>query len=201
MKGYVRSLGYAAAAALLFGAAGASAQRGDGRPGPDWDRDIEVRCESSGQRHNLCQVDIGAAGKVALVRQTSGTRCVEGRNWGSNRAGVWVNAGCSGVFRVERRWGGDRHDDNDGRRDDRRGDRDDWRPGADFDRSISVRCASQGYKYQLCQVDTGRGSDVRLTRQISKSACVEGRSWGFNRAGIWVNEGCEAIFTIERRWR
>jgi hypothetical protein len=40
-----------------------------------------------------------------------------------------------------------------------------------------------------------------VARQISNSACVEGRNWGWNRAGVWVSEGCAAEFTIDRRWR
>jgi hypothetical protein len=77
----------------------------------------------------------------------------------------------------------------------------DWRPGPGWDRDIDVRCASEGYTYNMCQVDTGRGSRVRLVQQISKTRCVEGRTWGWNRAGVWVDGGCEAIFTVERRWR
>ena len=64
-----------------------------------------------------------------------------------------------------------------------------------------MRCGSEDFGYRLCEVDTGRGSEVRLTRQISGSRCVEDRTWGWNRAGIWVDEGCEAEFVIERRWR
>ena len=78
---------------------------------------------------------------------------------------------------------------------------DDWRPGPGWDRDIDVRCASGNYQYNMCQVDTGRGSDVRIVQQISKTRCVEGRTWGWNRAGVWVDGGCEAVFTIERRWR
>ena len=39
-----------------------------------------------------------------------------------------------------------------------------WQPGPGWDRDIDVRCASSGYNYNMCQVDTGRGSDVRLVR-------------------------------------
>ena len=76
----------------------------------------------------------------------------------------------------------------------------DWRPGPGWDRDIDVRCASEGYSYNMCQVDTGRGSRVSLVRQISKTPCVEGRTWGFNRAGVWVNGGCEGVFRVQRRW-
>jgi len=64
-----------------------------------------------------------------------------------------------------------------------------------------MRCGSQNFRYNMCQVDTGRGSDVRVSRQISGTACVEGRTWGWNRAGIWVDQGCDAEFVVDRRWR
>jgi Ni/Co efflux regulator RcnB len=89
--------------------------------------------------------------------------------------------------------------DHNDQRDER--DRHGWRPGADWNQAIRLRCASQGYQYNMCQVDTGRGSAVRIERQISKTRCVKGRTWGFNRAGIWVDGGCEAIFRVDRRWR
>ena len=94
-----------------------------------------------------------------------------------------------------------RHDDRDqnGQRNDR--DRQDWRPGPDWNQAINLRCASQGYHYNMCQIDTGRGSAVRVARQISHTRCVQGRTWGYNRAGIWVDGGCDAIFRVDRRWR
>jgi hypothetical protein len=172
-------------------AVAASAQYDDWRPGPDWDRDIDVRCGSEDYHYRMCQVDTGRGSDVRLVRQISKTPCREGRNWGWNRAGIWVDEGCEGVFRVQRRWSGDHHGHGNG----------DWRPGPDWDRTIRVRCASEGYEYRMCQVDTGRGSDVRIARQISNTRCVEGQNWGWNRAGIWVSGGCEAEFRVNRRWR
>jgi len=157
------------------------------RSNSGWDRDIDVRCGSTNYKYNLCQVDPGQSGSVRLVQQVSKTRCVEGRTWGWNRGGVWVNQGCEGVFRVSRRGSGGGHAD--------------WRPGPGWDRAIRVRCGSVDYNYRMCQVDTGRGSDVRINRQISKTQCVENRNWGWNRAGIWVNQGCDAEFVVNRRWR
>ena len=182
---------------VLLAPAAAFAQHGDWRPGPDWDRDINVRCGSNDYRYRMCQVDTGRGSDVRIVQQISNTRCIEGRTWGWNRAGIWVDGGCEAVFRVGRRWGGGGpgygggpgHGGGD------------WRPGSDWDRSIQVRCGSNDYRYRMCQVDTGRGSDVRVAQQISNTRCIEGRTWGWNRAGIWVDGGCEAVFSIERRWR
>lgn len=195
-----------AAAVLACATAGASAQSApqiattlagatsaQWQPGPGWDRDIDVRCGSVNYNYRMCQVDTGRGGGVRLVSQISKTACVEGRNWGWNRAGVWVNQGCEGVFRVSRRWsGGGAYPPGQGGG---------WHPGPGWDQAIRVRCGSVDYNYRMCQVDTGRGSDVRINRQISKTRCIEGRNWGWNRAGIWVDQGCEAEFVVNRRWR
>ena len=172
-------------------AAAAPAQYGhnDWQPGPGWDRDIELRCASNDFRYNMCRVDTGRGSEVRLVRQISKTRCIEGRTWGFNRAGLWVDQGCEGVFRIARRWsGGPGHGHGD------------WQPGPGWNTSIRLRCASQDYRYNMCQVDTGRGGDVRIERQISKTRCVRGQNWGWNRAGVWVDGGCEASFIVDRRW-
>ena len=169
------------------------------QPGPGWDRDIDVHCASNGYQYNMCQVDTGRGSDVRLVSQVSKTACIEGRTWGWNRAGIWVDQGCEGVFRVQRRWSGGEggHHGGGGYP----GGGGDWRPGPDWDRAIRVRCASNGFQYNMCQVDTGRGSDVTIAKQISKTRCMEGRNWGWNRAGIWVDQGCEAEFVVQRRWR
>jgi hypothetical protein len=195
--GGMASAGAQPSAAMLQPlAAVASAQYGgDWRPGPGWDQDIDIHCASGGYNYNLCQVDTGRGGSVRIQRQISNTRCVEGRNWGWNRAGVWVDQGCEAIFRVQRRWvdAGPPPGPPPGPGP--------WRPGPDWNQSIVVRCASGNYQYNMCQVDTGRGSDVRIQRQISKTRCIEGRNWGWNRAGVWVDGGCEAEFRIDRRWR
>src|SRR5688572_425302 len=60
----------------------------------------------------------------------------------------------------------------------------------------TVRCDSNDNRLRHCDADTRGG--VRLLRQVSKSACVEGRSWGYDRSGIWVNNGCRAEFALGR---
>lgn len=47
-----------------------------------------------------------------------------------------------------------------------------------------VTCASDGGREVECEMDT-RGV-VRMSRQLSRAPCVEGRSWGLSRHGIWV---------------
>jgi hypothetical protein len=170
-------------------------QYNDWQPGNDWNRDIDVRCGSQGYNYNMCQVDTGRGSRVQLVRQVSKTRCEEGRNWGWNRAGIWVDKGCEGVFRVARRWS-DGPGPGPGP-----GPGNGWQPGSGWDRNITINCGSPQYNYAMCQVDTGRGSRVFLQRQLSDTRCVEGANWGWNRAGIWVDKGCSGVFVVERRWR
>jgi hypothetical protein len=54
-----------------------------------------------------------------------------------------------------------------------------------------------------CRVDTHDG--VYLVRQRSGSDCIFGRTWGFDREGIWVDRGCRADFEIidrhDEEWR
>lgn len=75
-----------AALALVAGSAPASAgQR-------------EVRCDSRGMGHNYCRVDTD--GRVELINRHSLFSCREGRSWGYDERGVWVDKGCSATFRV-----------------------------------------------------------------------------------------------------
>ena len=55
-------------------------------------------------------------------------------------------------------------------------------------------CQSRHNNYQYCRTDTQGG--VRLQQQLSKSACIQNLSWGYDRGGIWVKNGCRAEFVI-----
>ncbi len=61
-----------------------------------------------------------------------------------------------------------------------------------------MRCASVDYRYTLCRTDR-EPVRVRIDRRYSKRPCVEGRSWGYNRRGIWVDHGCDADFEFRQR--
>lgn len=60
----------------------------------------EIRCDSRGLGHNFCRVD--TEGRVELVDRHSLFSCREGRSWGYDGRGVWVDKGCSATFRVGR---------------------------------------------------------------------------------------------------
>src|ERR1700745_4014677 len=57
-----------------------------------------------------------------------------------------------------------------------------------------VRCESQNNRRNYCAADTRGG--VSLARQFSQAQCVQGRTWGFDARGIWVEGGCRAEFQV-----
>ncbi|HEX3895737.1 MAG TPA: DUF3011 domain-containing protein [Rudaea sp.] len=143
-----------------------------------------VTCESRNFNYQSCPVPWRDA---RLIRQTSDTQCVRGRSWGIDRRGLWVDRGCGGVFVAA---GGPPGPGPGG-----------WRPGPGWDNRFTIGCSSDNYQYRFCGVDVGGGGRVYLDRQTSGTPCVEGRSWGWNRGGVWVSGGCQGIFSVDRRWR
>lgn len=61
----------------------------------------------------------------------------------------------------------------------------------------TVSCNSDNYQYRFCSIATH--GYVRLESQRSKTRCVQGRNWDFDRRGIWVDDGCSATFVVETR--
>jgi hypothetical protein len=57
-----------------------------------------------------------------------------------------------------------------------------------------VRCEARGNHRNYCAADTRGG--VTLARQLGPAQCVQGRSWGFDARGIWVEAGCRAEFQV-----
>lgn len=130
--------------------------------------DSVVRCESRDGRPERCAADTHRS-HVRLLRQLSRSACVENRTWGVTRGGIWVGDGCRAEFLVARS---------------RRGSS---APVSDF-----IRCESSGGRSGHCPVDAPAG--VELVRQLSRSPCIQGRSWGWDDTGIWVSGGCRAEF-------
>lgn len=152
---------------------GGHASPGYGRPGHPVAGQI-VRCESQNHRRQHCRVD--TRGGVTLVRQLSNQRCVQGRNWGHDRNGVWVTNGCRAEFAIGRGagWG--------------------QRPQPPFAPGHVVRCESSNHRHRRCNIAVHHG--VALSRQLSSASCVRGRTWGWDRNGIWVDRGCRAEFAV-----
>jgi hypothetical protein len=76
---------------------------------------------------------------------------------------------------------------NDGRNNDR--------GGYGGNRTQSIYCASDDGRRHTCPINTNGGT-VRLVTQKSGSNCVQGRTWGVNNTGVWVDRGCRADFEV-----
>ena len=141
-----------------------------------------IRCESNDGRTRECPTN-GA--RVALERQHSRSACIEGRTWGYGRNGIWVTDGCRADFRVIGYGGGynDGYYGNQGN-------------GYGYGYGSTVRCESNDGRTRRCTLD-GRGR-AQLVRQLSRSACIEGRTWGSDYGSVWVSQGCRAEFTVDR---
>ncbi len=61
----------------------------------------------------------------------------------------------------------------------------------------SITCEANNNNRKYC--GSYRPDEVSLQRQISGSPCIESRTWGVDRSGLWVEQGCRAVFIIGRR--
>ncbi len=58
-----------------------------------------------------------------------------------------------------------------------------------------LRCHSRGGRYKVC--DVGRDVlDIAFLRRLDDCRCRKGRDWGYTRDGVWVDNGCNAVFKI-----
>src|ERR1700742_3462626 len=125
-----------------------------------------ITCSSNDGRRNWC--DIGPSRDVRLVRQISGSACIQGQTWGVDGRGLWVDRGCRADFS--------------------------FRQGGGGGPQQTVNCSSNDGRRNYC--GQYRTNDVRLARQISGSPCVQGQTWGVDRGGLWVDRGCRADFFV-----
>ena len=56
-------------------------------------------------------------------------------------------------------------------------------------------CESVGKDHHYCDVGSIHHAEVK--RQLSHNPCEYNRSWGYDRRGIWVGDGCRAEFRVE----
>ena len=57
-----------------------------------------------------------------------------------------------------------------------------------------ISCNSNDMRRHYCNIGSNRG--VRVYRQHSDSACIEGRSYGVSGSQMWVDRGCRAEFQV-----
>jgi hypothetical protein len=160
--------------ACVLGAAFAVPSSAAAQPG--YGSGQRITCSSDDGRRNWC--DIGRARDVQLSRQISGSPCIQGRTWGIDGRGLWVDGGCRAEFVFS---GGGGFGGGGG-----------GYPGPQQPQGIT--CSSDDGRRNWC--DIGRGRDVQLSRQISGSPCIQGRTWGVDRRGLWVDQGCRAEFVF-----
>lgn len=134
-----------------------------------------IRCSSDDGKRHYCNMD--TRGGVSMTRQVSGSACIQGQTWGYDNRGVWVDRGCRADFTSGRGNGGPG-----------------WGNGGGGGQAVT--CSSNNGGRNYCSMNTSGG--VRLSRQISGSACVQGQSWGYDNRGVWVDRGCRAEFVSGR---
>jgi hypothetical protein len=104
---------------------------------------------------------------VQIVRQLSNTTCRFGQEWGYDAKAIWVTKNCRAEFVVRNK------------------------PKA---MARAIVCESKNNARTQCPADTKYG--VAFVRTQSDNACVLGKSWGFDDAGVWVAENCRAQFAL-----
>lgn len=135
--------------------------------GPGYGPGPRITCSSNNGKRNYCNAD--TRGGVRMVRQISGSACIQGQTWGFDRNAIWVDRGCRAEFVL-------------------------GHAAPPPPPSQIITCSSNNGKRNWCSIR--RGADVRLTRQISGSACIQGQTWGVDHQGLWVDRGCRAEFRI-----
>jgi len=127
-----------------------------------------MQCSSIGYRYQYCGAD--TQGRAVLLRElSSGNLCRQGRGWGFDNGGIWVDHGCRGEFSYGR-------DD-----------------GGSWDRPGRLVCESISYRYRYCNANTQ--NRVSLVSEISTgNLCRQGYGWGYDGGGIWVDHGCRGEF-------
>ncbi len=133
-----------------------------------------ITCSSQNGGRNFCRADTSRG--VALINQLSSSRCIQGRTWGWDNRGIWVDQGCRAEFALGRGGGGN--------------------PGRPPGRPVTqvITCSSDNGKRNWCGNPTN--GQVRLIKQRSGSPCRRGDTWGTQPGSIWVDRGCRADFEV-----
>ena len=133
-----------------------------------------VVCESKNNTRTTCPADTSYG--VQLSRHMSKNGCDRGHDWGFDQNGIWVDHGCRAEFLL----GGDAR----------------YVPMVSSSR-MTVTCESTNGDRKTCAAP-GTYNGVALARQLSKSACLRGQTWGYDGDNIWGSNGCRAEFVVGR---
>jgi len=146
------------------------------------DSNYSVTCSSNDNKQTRCNWD-PRYGQPRIVQQLSKAACVQGRTWGyDNRNGLWVTGGCRARFAGNGNYSNGNYSNGN------------YNGNWQGDANYAVTCSSENNAMTRCNWD-GRYGQPRIVQQLSKAACVKGRSWDYDsRNGLWVTEGCRARF-------
>jgi len=164
-----------------------------------------MSCSSDDMRRHYCGADTSRG--VQMIRQHSDAACIEGRTWGYDRRGIWVDRGCRADFALGGGWNGSGRGYGYGNGNGRYGNggygnggygpyaSGPYNSNGGYNGNYSGQqfyCASDDMRRHYCSANTGGG--VQMLRQRSDAACIQGRTWGYDRRGVWVDRGCRADF-------
>ena len=145
-----------------------------GVPASAWAQ--RITCESRDYQRQYCPT--GRINRAQIVSQWSNAACVQGRTWGWDGNGIWVAEGCAGEFAYQSTGGPP--------------------PQSRRQRGETIACESREYRQEVCGIGA-RIARAWVVEQRSEAPCVQGQTWGYQRDGIWVNQGCSAVFGFEVR--
>jgi ketosteroid isomerase-like protein len=162
----------------------------DRRPGRDMDppqrreQSLALRCESDDMGRHSCTAPYQVS-RAEVLRQISGSQCLQGTTFGWTGNSIWVDRGCRAEFTVYGFVG----------------DAAIEQPATEYnDRAVTqtLRCESNDEGYKFCAAD-GSVRRARMVRQVSGSPCTETKTWGWKSDGVWVDKGCRAEFEVVMR--
>jgi hypothetical protein len=159
-----------------WGGSGGSSGGGWGGSGGSQGFAGEITCRSRDGREETCYAN--TQGRVEMLQQYSSSSCTEGRSWRASRNSITVRAGCQARFGYG--YGNSSGGGN-------------WGGGSSNQGFAGqLECRSDNNRYRRCGANTE--NRVELLRQFSSASCTRGRSWGWDRSGIWVDNGCQGRF-------
>ena len=62
-----------------------------------------------------------------------------------------------------------------------------------------VTCSSDDGQLHSCRINSDQ--PIHFVRQRSDAQCVEGQTYGINRGGVWVTNGCRADFAVGNNYQ
>jgi Protein of unknown function (DUF3011) len=134
---------------------------------------IRVVCESRNYQQQYCPTGQQITG-AWVVDQRSSAPCIQGQTWGYQNGDIWVTQGCAAEFGVQGYNA----------------------PIIAPPVSGNIVCQSQNYAQNYCPIGQFF-TRAWLVAQRSRAPCQQGRSWGYDRNGIWVTQGCEGEFAFD----